>query len=153
MRLTRPVQSVTCVCLSAGPPTSRRRSGSRRRSPSAVDLLLGGKLEDKQELAKQASPLTYVSADDPPFLIVHGTADNTVPSSKRDVVRRVEAGRRRRDAGQDPGGSHAVGGEEVLKRVGTFFDKHLRARPSRSPANRSRRPPEVTERLFQKPSG
>ena len=29
--------------------------------------------------ARAADPTTYISADDPPFLIEHGTADDTVP--------------------------------------------------------------------------
>lgn len=45
----------------------------------AVAGLLGGPVASRTELARQASPTTYVSADDPPFLIQHGTADCTVP--------------------------------------------------------------------------
>ena len=40
--------------------------------------LLGGPVLEHPELARRASPLTYVSGDDPPFLIVHGDADRTV---------------------------------------------------------------------------
>src|SRR5439155_19221313 len=40
--------------------------------------LFGGPLKEKQDFAKQASPVTYVTKDDPPFLIMHGTADNLV---------------------------------------------------------------------------
>ncbi len=32
-----------------------------------------------RELARQSNPLVWVDAADPPFLIVHGTADNVVP--------------------------------------------------------------------------
>ena len=119
---------VSCVVPFCGPTNflaPRRFEGGR--SPSAVDLLLGGAIEDKRDAAKEASPITYVSADDPPFLIVHGTADGTVPFEqaemfhealkKADVdvtfVRIVE-------------GSHAVGGEAVMQRVTVFFEKHLR---------------------------
>ena len=41
--------------------------------------LLGGRARDKLDLYKKASPLEYVSKDDPPFLIVQGTADLLVP--------------------------------------------------------------------------
>jgi dipeptidyl aminopeptidase/acylaminoacyl peptidase len=30
-------------------------------------------------LARKASPVTYASSDDPPFLIIHGDTDDTVP--------------------------------------------------------------------------
>jgi acetyl esterase/lipase len=46
-------------------------------SPSA--LLLGGSGPGFAELARKASPITHVSADDPPFLIMHGERDNVVP--------------------------------------------------------------------------
>jgi acetyl esterase/lipase len=46
-------------------------------SPSA--LLLGGSGEAVAELAQEASPILYVSKDDPPFLIMHGDQDNIVP--------------------------------------------------------------------------
>lgn len=41
--------------------------------------LLGGPLAEKPELYRRASPIDYVTKDDPPFLIVHGTADVIVP--------------------------------------------------------------------------
>jgi acetyl esterase/lipase len=46
-------------------------------SPSAS--LLGGSGREVGELAQAASPLTHVSKDDPPFLIMHGDLDNVVP--------------------------------------------------------------------------
>ena len=42
--------------------------------------LLGGRSRDNLELYKRASPIEYVSKDDPPFLIVQGTADLLVPA-------------------------------------------------------------------------
>jgi len=119
---------VCCVVPFCGPANflaPKRFEGGR--SPSAVDLLLGGKIEDKQELAKQASPITHVSKDDPPFLIVHGTADNTVPFEQAEMfyaaLRKAEV-----DVTlvKILGGGHGIGGEEVQQRVKAFFDKHLR---------------------------
>ena len=49
-------------------------------SPSA--LLIGGSGPGFAELARKASPITHVSADDPPFLIMHGDMDNVVPLSQ-----------------------------------------------------------------------
>lgn len=46
-------------------------------SPEAK--LVGGALQENKEKAKAASPLTYVSKDDPPFLSIHGDADPVVP--------------------------------------------------------------------------
>lgn len=44
--------------------------------------LLGTPVPDAPELAKDASALYHVSADDPPFLIVHGSEDPGVPVSQ-----------------------------------------------------------------------
>lgn len=41
--------------------------------------LIGGAIKDNIDRAIAASPITYVSADDPPFIIMHGTVDMTVP--------------------------------------------------------------------------
>ncbi len=38
--------------------------------------LLGGPLRENLELAKEASPVTYLSTEDPPFLIIVGTKDS-----------------------------------------------------------------------------
>lgn len=41
--------------------------------------LLGGPVQEKRDLAKTANPLTYISKNDPPFLIMHGDNDQLVP--------------------------------------------------------------------------
>ncbi len=49
----------------------------------AFRLLRGDPRKDKLELAKKASPLTYIDGKDcPPFYIVHGDNDKTVPYSQ-----------------------------------------------------------------------
>ncbi|MEQ1853599.1 MAG: prolyl oligopeptidase family serine peptidase, partial [Chthoniobacteraceae bacterium] len=42
--------------------------------------------QDNKDKARAASPLTYVSADDPPFLIMHGDADPVVPHQQSVVL-------------------------------------------------------------------
>lgn len=44
-----------------------------------ITRLLGGTNEEKPLLAKQSSPIHYVSKDDPPFLIMQGDNDKLVP--------------------------------------------------------------------------
>jgi acetyl esterase/lipase len=46
---------------------------------SAESILLGGRLADTEAKAERASPLTYVSGDDPPFLINQGRQDQFLP--------------------------------------------------------------------------
>lgn len=49
------------------------------KDDNPVSQLLGGKVSEKFQLAELASPLTHVSKDAPPFLIMHGDQDNVVP--------------------------------------------------------------------------
>jgi acetyl esterase/lipase len=95
-------------------------------SPEA--LLIGGAIKDQPERARDVSPVTYVSADDPPFLIVHGTQDRVVPYNQSERLRDAL-----RQAGVEvamisvEGGGHGGFQSEVLtERVRAFFDKHLR---------------------------
>ena len=41
--------------------------------------LIGGPLKDHKEEGRMASPVTYITPDDAPFLIIHGNKDNLVP--------------------------------------------------------------------------
>ena len=59
------------------PPTNKMRF---RGAGSAVYNLLGGR-DDEKSLAA-ASPITYVSPDDPPFLIMHGEEDDAIPPAQ-----------------------------------------------------------------------
>jgi acetyl esterase/lipase len=49
---------------------------------SSVGQLLGCAVKDCLDRARAASPVTYVTPDDVPFLITHGTGDSTVPFSQ-----------------------------------------------------------------------
>jgi len=46
---------------------------------STSTLLLGAQPVDRPDLARFASPTTYIDKEDPPFLIFHGDKDVTVP--------------------------------------------------------------------------
>jgi len=88
--------------------------------------LFGGPLKEKQDAARQASPVTYVTKDDPPFLIMHGTADNTVNIQQAERLYQAQ-----KKAGVNTvfvkviNGAHAFGGRKVEERVIAFFDKYL----------------------------
>jgi acetyl esterase/lipase len=60
----------------------------RHNAPNgpAFRLLGGDPTKDKTDLAKKASPLTYVSKESPPFFIVHGDNDTTVPYSQGELL-------------------------------------------------------------------
>ncbi|MBC2607078.1 alpha/beta hydrolase [Pelagicoccus albus] len=54
---------------------------------SAETALLGARVLDRPDLAATASPLAYLSPDDPPFLIVHGDQDPVVPLNQSEQLR------------------------------------------------------------------
>lgn len=45
-----------------------------------------GATDYKSEIVKRASPVTYVTSDDPPFLILHGEKDTLVPLSQSQIL-------------------------------------------------------------------
>jgi acetyl esterase/lipase len=92
--------------------------------------LIGGDPQQNKEKAAKASPVTYVSRNAAPFLIMHGDKDDTVPISQSEEL--AEA---LKNVGAEvtfvvvPGASH--GGRqftdpENMKRIEDFFNKHLR---------------------------
>lgn len=46
---------------------------------SPASLYIGGPIQENKELCLLASPTSYAGADNPPFLIFHGTSDRVVP--------------------------------------------------------------------------
>ena len=85
--------------------------------------------------AARASPVTYVSADDPPFLILHGTEDELVPLEQSQILlARLQAAGVPAElvivANAAHGFTPAPGGispsrREISQRVVDFFVKYL----------------------------
>jgi len=98
-------------------------------SNGPVARLFGEPVSEKNELAVLASPIHHVEEGKkyPPFLIMHGDADKLVPLSQS--IKFEEALKK---AGCDvtlyvaKGAGHGFGGNEIMKMVGDFFDKHLK---------------------------
>lgn len=123
---------VQAVCDWFGPTDLLRM----RDFPSRIDhdapgspesRLIGGPIQENREKAARANPITYVTKDDPPFLIMHGDQDPLVPHNQSELLR---------DALQKTGvevtlhtvrgAGHGFGGPPLLDLVGQFFDKHLK---------------------------
>jgi acetyl esterase/lipase len=47
---------------------------------------IGGAPKDHLDLARSASPINYVHGDEPPMLVVHGTADQLVPYIQAELL-------------------------------------------------------------------
>lgn len=70
---------VQAVCCSATPTDFSDWGGRSFRGESTF---LAGPAESLAERIKKASPISYVRSDAPPFLVIHGTSDSTVPFSQ-----------------------------------------------------------------------
>ncbi len=94
--------------------------------------LVGGNLEDVPDRVQSANPETYISADDPPFLIQHGTEDNLVPHlGSLNLARKLgkELGWQNVSLELFPATGHggpAFQSEKNLERVFQFLDDHLK---------------------------
>ena len=96
------------------------------RAPEA--LLIGGPVQENKDKVATANPITYVSHDDPPFLIVHGTRDLLVPFNQSELLHEAL---RKADVESTlltiEGGGHGMGfPDQVNQSVKRFFDHHLR---------------------------
>ena len=57
----------------------------QKRTRNSTELLLNGKPDDIPEIYEKATPSTYLHKDVPPFLIMHGSEDTTVPMVQNDL--------------------------------------------------------------------
>jgi acetyl esterase/lipase len=97
---------------------------------SPESLLIGGPIQDNREKAARANPITYITRESPPFLIVHGDRDPLVPCNQSELL--FEALRK---AGVDATFYKIVsaghGGPQFQSPVTkamvlAFFDEHLK---------------------------
>jgi len=103
----------------------------RTGKDSALVQLLGGPVDEKLELARKASPITWVSKESAPLFILHGTADQLigVEQSKRLVDKYKAAGVEvtlEVVQGAGHGGPEFMG-DDRPKRLVEFLERHLRA--------------------------
>lgn len=104
--------------------------------PSALAESVFGAADDSSDILRRASPTTYISKDDPPFLIVHGEKDAVVPlimsqtfydrlkaaNVPATLVVVKNADHDLKSAGGDVSPTRA----ELTRLIADFFDRHLR---------------------------
>jgi acetyl esterase/lipase len=127
---------VQAVCDIFGPADLTVKKGPDK-TVKAFSALFGKNTPAGVDPLKWASPVTYVSKDDPPFLIIHGDKDNTVPYSQSEILLKAL-----KDAGVPAelitvkNGGHGLGNlggpgqepnrEQIDKLILAFFDKYLK---------------------------
>lgn len=127
---------VTCVLNRFGrlnflaEPAARSSPAQAEALAGRLRQLFGGELAARADLARAASPLTHLSADDPPILTVHGTADGVVPIAQAEefdaAARRLGA---RHELVRVEGAGHGFDRPDERRRSREFLDLHLRGGP------------------------
>jgi acetyl esterase/lipase len=113
-----------------GPTDLTKMGGSHDRPDSPEARLLGGPVGEDKGRAARANPITYVTKDAAPFLILHGDRDPTVPFGQSELL---EAALRKagvevtlvpvKGAGH---GGPAFNSPDNRRAVEKFFAKHLK---------------------------
>jgi len=121
---------VQCVVDWFG-PTDFTKMGSSHDDANAPEAkLIGGPVQENKEKSARANPITYVSKDSAPFLIMHGEEDKVVPIGQSELLDEAL-----RKAGVEstfvriPGNGHGGPGfasPENRKKIEEFFAKHLK---------------------------
>ncbi|MFO0809270.1 MAG: alpha/beta hydrolase [Gemmataceae bacterium] len=123
---------VSAVCNWFGPTDFLHWGDSQEPVGGAkgpVQKLLGGTVSERLDLAKRASPVTFVAKSAAPLLIMHGDKDPLVPLQQSEVLYKAL-----KNAGADvtfhvvKGAGHGNGFlvPEVFTMMDEFFAKHLK---------------------------
>ena len=122
---------VACVVDYFGPTNFLRMNDFESRidhdaKGSPEGLLIGGPVQDNKKKTLTADPISYVSKEDSPFLIMHGTKDMAVPYNQSVILHSAL-----KKIGVPSalltvtGGGHGVGGGVLNEHLQKFFDHHL----------------------------
>jgi acetyl esterase/lipase len=110
-----------------GPTDFLQMGGNHDEPGSPESQLVGGPIQENQDRVARANPITYITADCPPFLIMHGADDPLVPPGQSQLLHAAlqKAGVPSQLAIL-PGKGHQPLGDEAVARVHAFFEKHLK---------------------------
>ncbi len=127
---------VQCVCDWCGPTdlfTLQKQSEKEQTKldwvgkDSPLRLFLGDSPEKVPQIGKQASPVTYVKAHEPPFLIMHGSKDQVVPFAQSQEL--YDALKKENNDVQlitVKGGEHNFASAETLVQAWNFFEEKMK---------------------------
>lgn len=119
---------VQAVCDFCGPSDFIQIVTDSNGAKAPVEKLLGGSPLEVKDKAALASPVTHITRDAPPILIVHGDQDKLVPLNQAEIL---AAALKKAGAPHTlyivKGQGHGLGGPEVHNTVREFFDRVLKA--------------------------
>jgi acetyl esterase/lipase len=122
--------AVQAVCDWSGPTdlaTMEQQAGANYVLSHSVRQLLGGTPEEKPDMAKEASPVTYIHTQSPPFLIMHGQHDTIVPvEQSQELASKLKAAKSNCILELIPHANHSFADATNVARVIQFFDLVLK---------------------------
>jgi acetyl esterase/lipase len=106
----------------------QRNNNADPKNP--ITLLLGASATDRPDLAKAASPVTYLDKNDPPFLIVQGEKDQSVnPEQSKQLSAKLTAAGVKNELIIVPGAPHygvMFDAEFIRKRIFYFLGQYMK---------------------------
>jgi acetyl esterase/lipase len=115
---------VQAVCAIGGPTNLGLYGVSKPGDP--FTKFLGGRIQDSPAVIEAANPITYVTRDDPPFLLVHGSQDEVVPVTHSEALATAL-----REVGCNvtlkviEGAAHSIPASQLEDTLAGFFRKTL----------------------------
>ena len=113
-------------------PTDMKRGYETSSVAYLYRLVVGGTPQEVPEAYRTASPLTYVSRNDPPVLTLQGDNDTLVPLEQAELLdqrmKEVGASHHLIIYHQQGHGFSGTSSQQADKATWTFFDEHLKAR-------------------------
>ncbi len=103
---------------------------------SPESRLIGGPIQENPDKAARANPITYVTSNAPPFLILHGSSDPLVPVQQSQLL---EQALKRTGVKVTleviPGAGHGFVYGQGDAQIDAFFDNHLKRDKSKKSAS------------------
>ena len=123
---------VEAVCDMCGPTdltTIAQQAGAQYKLRELVKQFLGSDPETDKNVARSASPVAYAHAGDPPFLIMHGDADDIVPYQQgAELYYILKKANVDAQLATQKGGGHNFMNVSTVIETKNFFDKKLKPR-------------------------
>jgi len=115
----------------AEPESARAAPSQAKALEGRLTTMFGAPFSERRAAARNGSPITHVSPEDPPVLTLHGTRDELVPITQAESF---DAAARRAGAGhlliRVVNGGHGFEHPQGKRRERQFLDLHLRGVPA-----------------------
>lgn len=122
---------VTCVLDFCGPSNFLTFGGEGTiinvdDPKTGLSKLIGGTVKEKPDVARRASPVTYITKDDAPFLIIHGDKDNIVRYAQAtEFDAALEKAQIPATLLTGTDGGHVFFSPQLIEHMRNFLDRHL----------------------------